>query len=48
MGVAPYFSTKIDRWEGAVGLDPDIMIDVGAKWGNKGDGMSLKIGDARE
>ena len=48
MGVTPYFGAKIDRWEGAVGLDPDIMIDVSTKWGNKRDGMSFKIGDMRE
>ena len=24
------------------------MIDVGVKWGNEGDGMSLEIGDVRE
>jgi len=43
MGVAPYFGTKVDRWEGAVGLDPDIVINVGMKWGNKRDRVSLKI-----
>jgi len=43
--VTPYFGTKVDRWEGAVGLDPDVMEDVGVEWGDKGDGVSLKIGD---
>jgi len=41
--VTPYFGAKIDRWEGAVGLDPDVVINVGAKWGNERDGVSLKI-----
>ena len=44
----PYFGAKVDRWEWAVGLDPDIMIDVGAEGGNKGDWVSLKIGNAGE
>ena len=46
--MASYFGTKIDRWEGAVGLDPDVMIDVGVKWGNKGDRVSLKIRNVGE
>jgi len=46
--VTPYFGAKVDRWEWAIGPDPDIMINVGAKWGNKGDGVSLKIGDVGE
>jgi len=46
--VAPYFGAKVDRWEQAVGLDPDVMVDVGVKRGNKGDGVSFKIGNAGE
>ena len=48
MGMAPYFGAKIDGWEGAIGLDLDVMIDVGTKWSNEGGGVSLKIGDAGE
>jgi len=48
VGVAPYFGAKVDRWEWAVGLDPDVMINVGTKWGNERDRMSLKIGNAGE
>ena len=48
MGVAPYFGAKIDRWEGSVRLDPDVMENVGAEWGDEGDGVGFKVGDARE
>jgi len=48
MGVMPYFGAKIDRWERAVGLDPDVMIKVSVKWSDEGDWVSLKIRDARE
>ena len=48
MGVTPYFGTKVNGWEWAIGLDPDIMIDVGAEGGNKGDRVSLKIRNAGE
>jgi len=46
--VTPYFGAKIDRWEGSVRLDPDVMKNVGAEWGDKGDGVGFKIRDARE
>jgi len=46
--VAPYFGAKINRWEGSVGLDPDVMKNVGTEWGDEGDGVGFKIGDARE
>ena len=48
MGVTPYFGAKVDRWEWAVRLDPDIMEDVGAEWGDKENGVGFKIGDMRE
>jgi len=48
VGVTPYFGAKVDRWEGAIGLDPDVMINVSAKWSNERDGVSLKIGNAGE
>jgi len=48
MGVMPYFSTKVDRWERAIGLDPNVMINVSAKWGDKRNGVHFKIGDAGE
>jgi len=46
--VTPYFGTKIDRWEGSVRLDPDVMEDVGAEWGDKGNGVGFEIRDTRE
>ena len=48
MGVAPYFGAKVNRWEWAIGLDPDVMINVGTKWGDEGNRMSFEIGDAGE
>jgi len=48
MGVVPYFGTKVNGWEGAFGLDLDIMINVGAEWGDEGDGVVVEIDDVRE
>ena len=42
------FGAKINMRKRAVRVDPDIMKDVGTKWGNKRDGVSLKIGDTGE
>jgi len=48
MGVAPYFGAQVDRWKWAVGLDPDVMIDVSVEGGYEGNGVGLKIGNAGE
>ena len=48
MGVTPYFGAKIDRWKGSIRLNPDVMEDVGAEWGDKGNGVGFEIRDARE
>jgi len=42
------FGAKVDGRKGAVGLDPDVMKYVSTEWGDKGDGMGFKIGDAGE
>ena len=48
MGVTPYFGGKVDRWERSVRLDPDVMEDIGAEWGDEGDRVGFEIRDARE
>jgi len=45
MGVPADFGTKINTRKRAVRTDPDVMKDVGTKWGNKRDWVSLKVGD---
>ena len=46
MGVSADLGAKINTRKRAFRIDPDVMEDVGAKWGNKGDWVSLKVGDA--
>jgi len=46
MGVSTNLGTKVNRRKRAIRLDPDIMEDVGMEWGDKGDRVSLKVGDA--
>jgi len=48
MGVMPYFGTKIDRWEWAVGFDPDIMINVSTKWGDERNRVCFKVRNVEE
>jgi len=45
MGVPADLGAKINMRKRAIRIDPDVMEDVGAKWGNKGDWVSLKVGD---
>jgi len=47
MGVPADLGAKINTRKRAIRIDPDIMEDVGAEWGNKRDWVSLKVGDAR-
>ena len=46
MGVAPDFGTKIDSGEDSGGIDPNVVEDMGAKWGDEGKGVSIKVWDA--
>ena len=48
MGVAANFGAKVDRRKQAIRLNPDIMKNVGVEGSNKGDGVSLKIGNVGE
>jgi len=45
MGVVPYFGAKVNGWEGAVGLDPDIMTNISTEWGDEGNGVVVKVGE---
>jgi len=45
MGVLADLGAKINTRKRAVRIDPDIMEDVGVKWGNKRNWVSLKVGD---
>jgi len=47
MGVPADLGTKINTRKRAIRIDPDVMEDVGAEWGNKRDWVSLKVRDAR-
>jgi len=42
------FGAKINTRKRAVRIDPDVMKDVGTKWGNKRDRVCFKVGDARK
>jgi len=46
MGVLADLGAKINTRKRAIRIDPDVMEDVGVKWGNKRDWVSLKVGDA--
>ena len=46
--MAANFGAKVDRRKRAVRLNLDIMKNVSVEGGNKGDGVSLKIGNAGE
>ena len=47
MGVPANLGAKINTRKRAIRIDPDVMEDVGAEWGNKRDWVSLKVRDAR-
>jgi len=45
MGVAADLGTKVNMRKRAIRIDPDVMENVSAKWGNKRDWVSLKVRD---
>ena len=45
MGVPADFGAKINMRKRAVRIDPNVIEDVGAEWGNKRDWVSLKVRD---
>ena len=40
--------TKVNRRKRAVRLDPNIMKNVSAEWGDEGGGVVIKVDDARK
>jgi len=48
MGVSADLGAKINTRKRAVRIDPDVMKNVGVKWGDEGDGVGFKVRDARE
>jgi len=45
MGVSADFGAKVNTRKRAIRMDPDVMEDIGAEWGNKRDWVSLKVRD---
>jgi len=45
MGVSADLGAKINTRKRAVRIDPDVMKDVGAKWGYERDWVSLEVRD---
>ena len=48
MGVSSNFSADVDRRKMTKCVNVDVMVDVHAERGNKGNGVSVKIQDAWE
>jgi len=48
MGVSTNLGTKVNRRKRAIRLDPNVMKNVGAEWGDEGDRVIVKIDDARK
>ena len=46
MGVAPDFGTEVNGGEDSGGVDPNIVENVGAEGGDKGERMGVKVRDA--
>jgi len=45
MGVLANLGAKVNMRKRAVRMDLDIVEDVGAKWGDKGNGVSFEVWD---
>jgi len=45
MGVSADLGAKVNTRKRAVRMDPDVMEDVGAEWGNKRDWVGLEVRD---
>jgi len=48
VGVSTNLGTKVNRRKRTVGLDPNIVKNVGLERGNKRNGVVMEIVDARE
>jgi len=45
MGVSANLGAKVNTRKRAFRIDPDVMENVGTKWGNKRNWVSFKVGD---
>jgi len=48
MGVSTDLGTKVNRRKRAIRLDPNVMENVGAEWGDERDGVVIKVDDVRK
>ena len=48
MGVSTNFGTNVNRRKMTNSVDVNVIVDVCAEWGNKGDGVGFKVGDMGE
>jgi len=46
--VSANLGTKVNRRKRAVRLDPNVMKNIGTEWSDKGDGVVVKVNDARK
>ena len=46
MGVAPDLGTEVNGREDGRGVYPNIVEDVSMEWGDKMEGVSVKVGNA--
>ena len=46
MGVLADLGAKVNMRKRAIRMDPDIVEDIGTKWGDKRNGVSFKVWDA--
>jgi len=48
MGVSTNLGTKVNRRKRAIRLDPNVMENVSAEWGDEGDRVVIEVDDARK
>jgi len=48
MGVSTNLGTKVNRRKRAIRFDPNVMENVSTEWGDKGDGVVVKVNDVRK
>ena len=47
-GVLTNLGTNVNRRKMTNSVDVNVIVDVRAEWGNKGDGVGFKVGDTGE
>jgi len=48
MGVSTNLGTNMNRRKTTTSMDVNVIVDVCAEWGNKGNGVGFKVGDMGE